>query len=146
MGPAGQPQPGGPSRDTILNGIAAGTATGKAWAVGFYADGATQKTLILAWTGTKWVQQASPSPGVSALYGAVTTAADSTWAVGNYDNGTTVLSLILRWNGTKWTRVASPNPGSGNTLYAVATSSASNVWAVGVFIDDIHETFAIHCC
>lgn len=65
---------------------------------------------------------------------------------GNYDNGATVLSLILYWNGTKWARVASPNPGSGNSLYAVAASSGSNVWAVGRFIDDIHETFAVHCC
>ena len=140
------PNPGGPTRDTILNGIAAGTATGKVWAVGWYSKGAMDKTLILAWNGKAWVQQASPSPGSSFLFGAVTTAADSTWAVGNYDNGTTLLSLILRWNGTKWTRVASPNPGSGNTLNAVAASSASNVWAVGQFIDGIHETFAIHCC
>ena len=140
------PNPGGPTRDTILNGIAAGTATGKVWAVGWYRKGAMDKTLILAWNGKAWVQQASPSPGTSFLFGAVTTAADSTWAVGNYDNGTTLLALILRWNGTKWTRVASPNPGSGNTLNAVAASSASDVWAVGAFIDDIHETFAIHCC
>ena len=140
------PNPGGPTRDTILNGIAAGTATGKVWAVGWYSKGAMNKTLILAWNGKAWVQQASPSPGTSFLFGAVTTATDSTWAVGNYDNGTTLLSLILRWNGTKWTRVASPNPGSGNTLNAVAASSASDVWAVGAFIDDIHETFAIHCC
>jgi hypothetical protein len=66
--------------------------------------------------------------------------------VGNYDNGTTLLSLILRWNWMKWARVVSPNPGSGNTLYAAAASSTSNVWAVGVFINGIHETFAIHCC
>jgi hypothetical protein len=140
------PNPGGPARDTILNGVAAGTATGKVWAVGWYSKGATDNTLILAWTGKAWVQQASPSPGDSFLFNAVTTAADNTWAVGDYDNGTTLLSLILYWNGTKWARVASPNPGSSSSLYAVAASSATNVWAVGRFIDDIHEAFATHCC
>jgi hypothetical protein len=140
------PNPGGPARTTVLNGVAAGTATGKAWAVGWYSAGATNKTLILAWNGTAWVQQASPSSGSSLLLGAVTTAADNAWAVGNYDNGTNVSSLMLHWNGTKWARVASPSPGSASSLYAVAASSASNIWAVGEFISDIHSTFAIHCC
>jgi hypothetical protein len=66
--------------------------------------------------------------------------------VGNYDNGTSVFSLILHWNGTKWAQVASPSPGSGSSLYAVAASSASDIWAVGQFTDNIHKTFAIHCC
>ena len=72
------PNPGGPAGYTRLNAIAAGAASGKAWAVGSYVDGTTDRTLILAWTGTKWAQQASPTPGDSTLRGAATTAADNT--------------------------------------------------------------------
>src|SRR6266704_3230107 len=141
------PNPGGPGRDTGLSAIAAGAASGKAWAVGSYFDGTTDRTLILAWTGTKWVKQASPTPGDSTLRGAATTGAGNAWAVGTYNTGTVRASLILHWNGTKWAQVASPNPSSSsNVLNAVAASSALNVWAVGQFTDDNEENFAIHCC
>ena len=141
------PNPGGSGRDTGLSAIAAGAASGKAWAVGSYFDGTTDRTLILAWTGTKWVKQASPTPGDSTLRGAATTGAGNAWAVGNYNTGTVRASLILHWNGTKWAQVASPNPSSSsNVLNAVAASSALNVWAVGQFTDDNEENFAIHCC
>jgi len=146
------PNPGGPTRDTFLNGVAAGAGSGKAWAVGAYNNGTTDKTLILTWTGTKWAQQASPTPGSSALDSVATTAADNTWAVGAYKNSTIVASLILHWNGTKWAQVGSPNPSpTSNFLFAVAASSASNAWAVGRFTDDsgpttVDKTFAIHCC
>jgi hypothetical protein len=144
------PNPGGPARDTRLSAVAAGAASGKAWAVGSYFDGTTDRTLILAWTGTKWVQQASPTPGDTFLESAATTAADNAWAVGGYDTGTRNESLILHWNGTKWAQVASPNPSSSRDfLNAVAATSATNAWAVGVFTGDdngLDQNFAIHCC
>jgi hypothetical protein len=143
------PNPGGPARDTRLNAIAAGAASGKAWAVGSYFDGTTDRTLILAWTGTKWVQQASPTPGDSFLSGAATTSSSNTWTVGEYDTGTARFSLILHWNGTKWAQVASPSPSSFSMLFAVAATSATNAWAVGQFNDDntgLDQNFAIHCC
>ena len=120
--------------------------------MGAYNNGTTDKTLILTWTGTKWAQQASPTPGSSALDSVATTAADNTWAVGAYKDSTIVASLILHWNGTKWAQVGSPNPSpTSNFLFAVAASSASNAWAVGRFTDDsgpttVDKTFAIHCC
>ncbi len=80
------PNPGGAARDTRLDAIAAGAASGKAWAVGSYFDGTIDRTLILAWTGSKWVQQASPNPGDSFLQGAATTGASNTWAVGAYES------------------------------------------------------------
>ena len=81
------PNPGGPARDTRLSAVAAGAASGKAWAVGSYFDGTTDRTLILAWTGIKWVHQPSPTPGDTFLEGAATTTADNAWAVGGYDTG-----------------------------------------------------------
>ena len=118
------PNPGGAGN--TLDGVAIESAC-DAWAVGFYDNGILDKTLILTWTGTKWVQQASPTPGSSGLDSVATTAADNTWAVGSYLNDTTVASLILHWNGTKWAQVSSPSPSpTSNFLFAVAASSASN--------------------
>ena len=117
--------------------------------MGSYFDGTTDRTLILAWTGTKWVHQASPTQGDAFLNGAATTGAANTWAVGSYGNGSVDASIILHWNGTKWARVTSPNPSSSRDfLNAVAASSATNVWAVGVFTNDndLDQNFAIHCC
>jgi hypothetical protein len=141
------PGPGGPG-DTFLNGIAADSVSGKAWAVGFIEGATTGKALVLAWNGKKWAQQATPSPRNSVLDSAATTGAGNTWAVGVYPSGTARDSLILHWDGTKWAKVTSPNPGSSNFLYAVAASSASNAWAVGQFTDNDgnDQNFAIHCC
>src|SRR5262249_18094481 len=142
------PNPSGPTRHTFLNGIAADSVSGKAWAAGFYNNGTTDKTLILAWNGKKWAQQATPSPGSSVLESAATTGAGNTWAVGVYASGTARASLTLHWAGPRWAQVASPNPGSGNFLNAVAASSAGNAWAVGQFAsnDGTDQNFAIHCC
>jgi hypothetical protein len=141
------PNPGGTTHDTSLNAVAANGASGKAWAVGFYNNGTSDKTLILAWTGTKWAQQPSPTPGNGAfLDGAATTAAGNAWAVGSSNNGTT--SVILHWNGTTWAQEASPDPGPETGLFAVAASSASNAWAVGRFANgsDLDQNLAVHCC
>ena len=143
------PNPGGAARDTRLNAIAAGAASGKAWAVGSYFDGTTDRSLILAWTGSTWVKQASPTPGDTFLQGAATTGASNTWAVGAYEADNMRFTLILHWNGTKWAQVASPSPSSFSMLTAVAASSATDAWAVGQFNDDntgLDQNIAIHCC
>ena len=70
-------------------------------------------------------------------------SAADTWAVGSTGTGT----LILHWDGSHWTRVPSPAPGGSAELFAVAASSASNIWAVGIFSDGSSDnTLAIHCC
>ena len=143
------PNPGGAAGDTRLDAIGAGAASGKAWAVGSYFDGTIDRTLILAWTGSRWVKQASPNPGDSVLQGVATTGASNTWTVGAYEADNMRFTLILHWNGTKWTQVASPSPSSFSALSAVAASSATNVWAVGQFNDDnsgLDQNIAIHCC
>jgi len=142
------PNPGGPADNTFLNGIAADSVSGRAWAVGLHEGATTAKALVVAWNGKKWAQQATPGPGSSFLDSAATTGAGNTWAVGVYASGTARDSLILHWNGKKWAQVVSPNPGPSNFLYAVAASSASNAWAVGQFTDNSgnDQNFAIHCC
>jgi hypothetical protein len=62
--------------------------------------------------------------------------------VGSTGTGT----LILRWDGSRWTRVPSPTPGANAQLFAVAASSASNIWAVGIFSNGTDNALAVHCC
>ncbi len=83
-----------------------------------------------------------PSPNVSGynhyLYGVAAVATNDVWAVGNYKataQGQT-LTLIEHWNGTNWSIVSSPNPGDGNNgLQGIAMVSASDIWAVGSYIN-----------
>lgn len=58
------------------------------------------------------------------------------WAVGYAFSGNSGQSLIENWNGTSWSVVKSPNVGTiWNELFGVATVSASNVWAVGDYVN-----------
>ncbi len=205
------PNPGGAARDTRLNAIAAGAASGKAWAVGSYFDGTTDRTLILAWTGSKWVQQASPTPWGQLPPGR------GHHRRGQYLDGGCLRGRqhavhldpalerdemgsggqphpklfqhavcrgrvlrhqrlgrrpvqrrqqrprpelrhpLLRLKGlpwaagfmkerSHWTRVPSPTPGVNAELFAVAASSASNIWAVGIFSNGTDNALAVHCC
>jgi hypothetical protein len=129
------PNPGGPSTDNILTGVAATSAT-NAWAVGYYfteTDG--ERTLIEHWNGTVWRQVRSPNPpsGSPSLSGVAATSARNAWAVGSYNGGHGAdLTLIARWNGTAWRQVRSPSPGRvDNLLTGVAASSSRSAWAVG---------------
>ncbi len=66
-----------------LIGVAV-TAASNAWAVGGTAD----STLILRWTGSRWIRVPSPNPGTSAeLVGVAATSAGNAWAVGSFDDG-----------------------------------------------------------
>jgi len=66
------------------------------WAVGGYLRGATNKTLILHWNGTSWVQVPSPSLGTNdGLFGVDTTSPGNVWAVGGYALGGTSLTLAV---------------------------------------------------
>jgi hypothetical protein len=132
------PNPGGASALSKLLGVAA-TSVSNAWAVGWYANGATGGTLVERWNGTAWTVQDSPNPGGTStdlLDGVAATSATSAWAVGAYNNGTVGGTLVERWNGTAWTVQNSPNPSGANNqsfLYGVAATSATNAWAVGYY-------------
>jgi hypothetical protein len=126
-----------PSGATVLNGVAAASAT-DAWAVGEFANRAdVGRTLIERWDGTAWTRVPSPNPGVSNfLFGVAAVSAADAWAVGGYVTGTAFVhkTLVLHWDGTVWRRVPSPNPGSSNNLLnAVSASSATGAWAVGQY-------------
>jgi hypothetical protein len=140
------PDPG--SLDNSLAGVRAVSAR-NVWAVGYYTSGVGNKTLILHWNGTSWMQVPSPSPGsVSRLYGVRAVSASDAWAVGFFSAGTGDQSLVLHWNGRRWTQVRSPSPGgpgSDNDLFSVAVTSRSNAWAVGeVFTGTKINTLILH--
>jgi hypothetical protein len=130
------PNPGGSSNSNVLEAVAATSST-NAWAVGDYANGTADRTLIEHWNGTSWKQVTSPNPGGSDgnfLYGVTATSSTNAWAVGYYANSTAEQTLIEHWNGTSWKQVTSPNPGgssNSNVLEAVAATSSTNAWAVG---------------
>jgi hypothetical protein len=151
------PNPGDP---TELSGVAAVSAS-NAWAVGNYWNADGSQTLILHWNGTAWKHVTSPNPGGSNrdhLSGVTAITASNAWAVGTYyDSSGTGQTLVLHWNGTAWRHVASSNPGgpgTSNGLASVAASSATNIWAVGLYSagdpdSDPNYTegaIAIHCC
>jgi hypothetical protein len=81
------PDPGGFSRDNDLHAVAAASAA-SAWAVGYYGNGTTDRTVIEHWNGTRWTVQKSPDPGGSShyddLHGVAAASATSAWAVGSY--------------------------------------------------------------
>src|SRR5947209_8462557 len=87
----------------------------------------------------QWSVVPSPNPNVvpSGLSGVAAVSATDAWAVGTsgsqMSHGQT---LIEHWDGAHWQIVKSPNPGSiYNSLYAVTAVSATNVWAVGYYVN-----------
>jgi hypothetical protein len=80
----------------------------------------------------------SQNPGANNELRSVTSiSSDNAWAVGDYlgtDNHTH--TLIEHWDGSSWTQQTSPNPGANvNKLYGVKALSATDIWAVGFYVD-----------
>jgi len=139
------PDPGGTTHNNALRGVAV-LSPCNAWAVGEYDP---EQTLIVHWDGRSWTQVASPSPGIEArLFGVHALSASNIWAVGEYFDGTADKTLIVHWDGTAWTQVPSPNVSgaSQNDLGAVRATSASDVWAVGNFVNgnNVSQTLIEH--
>lgn len=113
------------------------------WAVGLHHGSygtPPEQTLVEHWDGSAWSVVSSPNPGMttSILYGVAVGSAGDVWAVGYYANGGSAVRLTLteHWNGSAWSVVPSPNVGAGNNSFnAVAVGSATDVWAVGSYID-----------
>jgi hypothetical protein len=115
----------------ILKGISA-TSASDIWAVGYaqwsYFSGTRYAPLTYHWDGTRW-NLIPNAGGLDELLSSVTAIApNDAWAVG--DNGQT-----QHWNGADWSRVAAPYPGLGGRFNGVAAASASDVWAVGTYVD-----------
>ncbi len=131
------PNPGGAATNqTNLYGVEA-TSPSDAWAVGYYDDGTSYRTLTAHWNGNAWTHVSSPSPagaGGSFLTGVAATSPSNAWAVGYYGTGGALRTLIEHWNGRSWAIVPSPSPGppgGQNELNGVAMTSATSAWAVG---------------
>ncbi len=120
--------------DNILLDLTCSSAT-DCWAVGYYANGGINQTLIERWDGTAWTTISSPNVGAARnfLFGVACASADDCWAVGYYWNGSANKALIERWNGSSWTIATAPDPGASSLLYDVTCVSASDCWAVGTY-------------
>jgi hypothetical protein len=141
-----------PEPDSIdrLTGVSA-TSPNDAWAVGFFANGTADQTLILHWDGTSWTQKPSPNPFEDDnLSGVAATSAGSAVAVGTGQtaaHGGRNVTLALRWDGTAWTQAPSIQLGGTNTgdfLNGVSAISATEAWAVGFFGPTPTQTLAFH--
>jgi hypothetical protein len=166
--PAGTPQP--PAGETLagstLTGISA-LSPSNIWAVGSF--GTTKGTVSNSYTltehydGVRWTVLASPNPaprsslnGAQQVLKAVTAvSASNAWAVGNtIDTASGSFlpdkTLVLHYNGTAWSVVASPDhPGEEDELLGLAAKSATDVWAVGDFVDrsgsiPVAKTLTLH--
>ena len=105
------------------------------WAVGTVGfEPNPTKTLILHWTGKKWVETPSIPGSLSAV---AATSPTNAWAVGGTHDGAT---LILHWNGKKWRQTPSP----AGYLNAVAATSPTNAWAVGATSGGSQATLILH--
>jgi hypothetical protein len=157
----GTPNPAPPAGETmagsVLTGISATSPTDM-WAVGSFSTvaGTVANTYTLTehFNGLNWTVVPSPDPaprsrlnGARQVLKAVTAVGSgNVWAVGNtIDTASGSFlpdkSLILHWSGTAWSVVASPDhPGEEDELLGVSAPSASDVWAVGDFVDRTTST------
>src|SRR5579883_3298709 len=134
------PSPNATTGDNALGAVAAISAS-DIWAVGnaVINPDLISQTLTEHWNGTSWSVVSSPNVGSSdnLLFGVTAIASNDVWAVGYYqDEAASFHTLIEHWDGTSWKVVSSPNIGSSNNLlYAITALSASNVVAVGQYLN-----------
>lgn len=136
------------------NGLSAVAATSAndAWAVGNFSNyhliTQSGSTLIEHWNGSAWSVVASPKAPLdsSTLSGVAAISPTDAWAVGVvYSNSTNEQqTLIEHWNGTSWAIVKSPNPASGAQLSAITALSATDIWAVGMYGNNLGRTLNAH--
>jgi hypothetical protein len=128
---------------TVVFSVAAVSDT-NAWAVGDFTNTNTnniQHTLVEHWDGTAWSVIPSPNVGTtgSELLAVSTASPTDVWAVGSVTGSVANVNrtLIEHFNGSAWSVVPSPNLSQeGDNLTGVAAISATNVWAVGWFLND----------
>jgi hypothetical protein len=120
-------------------------STTNAWAVGYYGDVNSTRTLILHWDGTSWSIVSSPNQtgaDDNYLHSVSMVSEDFGWAVGTTTHPTTYYrdkNLILFWNGTSWAEESStPQPSQfWNYLFAVVGISSSQAHAIGSYLPDV---------
>lgn len=102
------------------------------------------KALIEHWDGTAWSIVSNPNAplGDSILNGVAAISPTNAWAVGYTfsESNNVQQTLIEHWNGTSWAIVKSPNPANGNQLSAITALSATDIWAVGMYGNNLGRT------
>ena len=104
-------------------------------AVGWYATGGADQTLIEAWDGSSW--SLLPSPNGSALnnllHSVSCVSQSECIAVGEYVDSQAWRTLIEQWDGRAWSIVSSANTSAtqSNYLDGVSCTSATSCMAVG---------------
>jgi hypothetical protein len=121
-----------------------GTAANDVWGVGTYNNGSSLKTLTEHWDGSTWqvVPSVDPVSGAEAtqLSSVFAVSKNDVWAVGvarQHNASSYVYSVIIEhFNGSAWTSV--PNPAGARSAYldAVHGGSATDIWAVGQYLDN----------
>jgi len=135
-----------PNATTGYNELVAVDASSStnAWAVGYSAPagGGSRRAISMRWNGTSWQLAATPNPGVSGreLWGVETLSGTDAYAVGWYYETFTpsafIDALVLHWTGSAWTQVSVPVPANYlNQLYDVSAVSATDIWAVGTWVN-----------
>lgn len=123
------------------------------WAVGYYAVGNTEHTLVEHWDGTQWSIIPSPDgpTGDGWLRGISGSSPTDIWAVGEYDKvdfAVMAKGLTLHWNGSAWSVVVPPNPSPWgvNPLNHVVALAPNDAYAVGQWENSSQglSTYVIH--
>jgi hypothetical protein len=143
--------------DNMLTAVGA-LPNSTAWAVGRWTDGAgVSETTTLRWDGASWTVVQSPTfdAGIaSSLLSVAAISPDNIWAAGYFENTNPVIfhpyylhPLVEHWDGQRWSVIPSPDgvPPIPNDLggisfpsefLAITATSASNVWAAGMYVDN----------
>jgi hypothetical protein len=129
----------------VLKGVAA-VSSSDVWAVGYSTNtiGGTRGTLVEHWsgTGTNWEEVSSQNLCChdNILTGVAAVAANNIWVVGyDYDSTLTAQTLVEHWTQSsgQFVIVTSPNVGThDNFLQAVSARSATDIWAVGYYVNN----------
>lgn len=132
------PGSGGPNN--YLSGVSCTDGGNECMAVGDYANGDSDHTLIESWDGATWSIVPSPSPVApkssnpyDTLLGVSCIDANDCVAAGDYALNT----LVESWNGVVWSIVPSPTPSISNRpfyssqLFGVSCSGPNSCAAVG---------------
>ncbi|MHB8600247.1 MAG: hypothetical protein ACYDER_25980 [Ktedonobacteraceae bacterium] len=133
-------------------GAVAATSSNDAWAVGSFSNShlitSAAKAFIEHWNGSAWSVLQSPTTPLdgSDLSGVAAISPTNAWAVGNAysSNDNELQTLIEHWNGASWAIVKSPSPTNGAQLFALTALSATDMWAVGIYGNNLGRTLNAH--
>jgi hypothetical protein len=140
-----------PGPDPVLGGgqylyAVDGTSSSDLWAVGTYFDEGLDffQPLFGHWDGETWTPY--EFPGIQTEWtalGAVAISSDDVWTVGRTGTDPNFSSAFAQhWNGLEWDDdLGNPdNQGDLDVLARVAALSASDLWSVGYYTDEVTGT------